>query len=619
MEGQLGLKCSLYENEKKIKLSLKRPVFKSANLDTEFAIYEDAVYTATLYLTDFQSEISNVTVFLNGNVIGFARKIERKSDVVECLIRFDGKNTEFPQPFLLQCDLLVISVKVTLKNEKDLDLFTPFLLCVSKNEDDSENVEAMLNTLLDFDDNKISRWVFSKKSIDNIQTGLVEGGFRDKSYKSIPSFLQLLNDIVQCYQKNYVYFKALAKHSIVSNIELKEYTSVSSFDVESFRWLCQNLDQLSPVETRSAIFWDNQYYLPYKVMAKQKKANYDIYENRIIISFLKEIIRDAEQIRKELKSIVIEEENIYQKLKRLSFESYHSPIITVKDIQIKHSKEILDRISTLICSAQKLLRAYITILPCQSGRLVGMPKKTKVFQEIKPYRFVYEMIVKWYQYGEVSLEQDNVLFQVKTMDKLFEYYCLLQLLKMLKEEGYDIVDEKKDIDFFEYKTVDGKYENERDIANTYTLCKESSIIVLYYQPVIYADGYVNGLTLYRTTSFNSYYAPDFVIKIMQNDETSYVILDAKYSSKDNIKKFALENCILKYGVQVESCEDNSKVKMMWILQGRVDETNAIYKYHISPNARANKQSKSYGIVALNTKINVLKRFWNEILSAVEKK
>lgn len=619
MEGQLGLKCSLYEDEKIIKLSLKRPTFKSVNLDTDFVIFEDAVYTATLYLTDLQSEINNVTVFLNGNVIGSDRKIEKKSDVIKCLIRFNSKNTEFPQPFLLQCDLIEISLKITLKDDYDLELFAPFLLCVSKNVDDAENAEEIVSTLLNFDDDNINRWIFLKKSINNSQTGLIEGGFRDKSYKSILSYLQLLNDIIQCYQNNYVYFKAQAKHSIISNAELKEYAKVRSFDNRSIKWLCKNLEQLSTVENRSAIMWNNQYYLPYKVMSEQKKVNYDIYENRMIISFLKEVIIDAEQIQRELKSMLIEEENVFQKLKRISFEHYHAPIITIKNVQIMHNKEILQRISMIIDSARHLLHAYITILPCQSGRLVGMPKKTKIFQEIRPYRFVYELIVKWYRYGEASLEKDNILFQVKTMDKLYEYYCLIQLLKMLKEEGYEIKDEKNDIDLFEYKTVDGKYENERDVANTYNLCKDSSHITLYYQPVIYADGYANGLTLYRTTSYNSYYSPDFVIKITQNQESSYVILDAKYSSKDNIKKYALENCILKYGVEVESYEENCEVKMMWILQGRVDGTNAMYRYHISPNsAKAKKQLKSYGIVSLNTKINILKRLWNEILNSVEK-
>lgn len=620
MEGQLGLKCSLYEDEKKIRLSLKRPIFKSINLNTDFVIFEDAVYTATLYLYDLKSEISNVTVYLNGNAIGIDKKIEKKSDAIKCLIRFYCKNTEFPQPFLLQCDLIEISLKIALEDDNVLELFTPFLLCASKSADDTKNAEEIVRTLLNFDDDKINRWVLTQKNMNNNQTGIVEGGFRDKSYKSVLSYLQLLNEVVQCYQNSYIYFKVQAKHSIVSNSELKEYTKVRNFDNKSFEWICRNLEQLSVVENRSAILWNNQYYLPYKVMSEQKKENYDIYENRIVISFLKEVIVDAERIQQVLKNMLIEEEDIFKKLKLLSSEHYHASIITIKNVQIMHNKEILQRISMLINSARRLLHVYSTILPCKPRSLNGMPKKTKIFQEIKPYRYVYELIVKWYRYGEVSLEKDNMLFQVKTMDKLYEYYCLIQLLKMFKEEGYEIKDEKNDIDLFEYKTADGKYENEKDVANTYILHKESNSVVLYYQPVIYADGYANGLTLYRTTSYSSYYSPDFVIKIIQNEKSSYVIFDSKYSSKDTIKKYALENCILKYGVEVESSEENSEVKMMWLLQGRVDETNAMYRYHISPNSvKDKKRLKSYGIVSLNTKINILKRLWKEILSAVEDK
>lgn len=603
---------------KKVKLLLKKPVFKAQNVDTECVIYEDAAYTSEIYLSNFSEKIVRVTLSLNGNEIGVSDEIVKQSDLMKCRIHFIDGNTGFNQPFLLQCDLILLSVEVILEDGKTLDFFTPFLLCVSKNKEDSENIEEMVSELLKFDDDKISKWVFSKKNEDNIQNGLLEGTLRQKSYKSIFSFIQLLNEIIQCYQKNYVYFKSMAKHSIASNIELKEYTKVRTFGVENFEWLSRNLEQLSVVENKSAILYNNQYYLPYKVMTEQKKLNYDIYENRVIVSFLKEIITDAERIQKELTTSVINEENIFQTLKCLSFQGYHSPIVTVKNFQIKHSKKILDSISNLIYSAKKILQAYLKILPCKVERLVCIPRKTKVFQEIKPYRFVFEMIVKWYQYGEVTMEKENILFQVKTMDKIFEYYCLIQLLKMLEEEGYDILNENNSIDFFEYESNDGKYENEREVANTYHLYKEDTSIVLYYQPVVCAEGYMNGLSLYRTTSQKGYYTPDFIIKIMGNTETSYIILDAKYSSRENIRKFALENCILKYGVQIEDSENERGVKMVWMLQGRVDGTTSMYRYHISPNARMNKQLKSYGIVSVNTKINIRSRLWNEIMSATRK-
>ena len=74
-----------------------------------------------------------------------------------------------------------------------------------------------------------------------------------------------------------------------------------------------------------------------------------------------------------------------------------------------------------------------------------MPRKTKVFQEIQAYSKVYDLIVKWFEFGEISLEREKIIFRVKTIDKLYEYYCLQQILKMLLDEDFVIRDANNDI------------------------------------------------------------------------------------------------------------------------------------------------------------------------------
>lgn len=61
--------------------------------------------------------------------------------------------------------------------------------------------------------------------------------------------------------------------------------------------------------------------------------------------------------------------------------------------------------------------------------------KTSTFCEIKPYAQVFKIIVPLVPVWWYSLEKERLILQVKTLDKLFEYYCLLQLLKLLADNG----------------------------------------------------------------------------------------------------------------------------------------------------------------------------------------
>lgn len=169
---------------------------------------------------------------------------------------------------------------------------------------------------------------------------------------------------------------------------------------------------------------------------------------------------------------------------------------------------------------------------------------------------------------------------------MYEYYCLQQILKMLLDEDFVIRDANNDIRCIEYKVGDNKYKNEVDVANTYVLYRNDEKVVVYYQPVIYSDGYSNGLNLYRTTKKNSYYSPDFVLKFSRGKDEKYVVLDSKYANRNSIIKYRLRECIWNYGVEVEAHEETAGVEMMWLLQGESMILLLYTLYRIHPMHRS---------------------------------
>lgn len=235
--------------------------------------------------------------------------------------------------------------------------------------------------------------------------------------------------------------------------------------------------------------------------------------------------------------------------------------------------------------------------------------------DVANYLICFKIILKWFQYGEFSLEKEQLLLQVKTLDKLFEYFCLLKLLGVLASHGYQIETATEPSFKFEYSTSDGRYQNEKDVANTYLLRKENTKVTLYYQPVVSSFQFENGLSIFRTTVTHrgDYYTPDFVLKITRVGEKEvYAIFDSKFSPRKVIREYGLPEIIRKYSCEIAT-QEGTPPKMIWALQGRVDSREKpIWKYHNAPLASRYIPQTSYGIISVNTMQGENDFLWDEL-------
>jgi hypothetical protein len=236
--------------------------------------------------------------------------------------------------------------------------------------------------------------------------------------------------------------------------------------------------------------------------------------------------------------------------------------------------------------------------------------------------------MKWFKFGDFDMKKNRVIFNLRTLDKLFEYYSLYRLLKMLSDAGFEPVKDKPPIISYQYHVLDSWYANEKDVANTYHLEKENDRLTLYYQPVVHSDRFENDLTIFRTTiprrsHTSCYFTPDFLLKICRDGKAPvYVVLDSKYSNRlsilrrheDNSQTNYLDKIVLKYSAQFASLETRESPKMIWILQGRVGDGDerSMFRFHNSPLARYYPPSTNYGVISVNTKTDSLHELWNEI-------
>ena len=312
MKNHLFLSCALYTEEMGISLYAEEPLLKANSIDDDLIIYEDAVYYGRIVIADpLDKEIIQIKILLNEKEVGYV-DFEVQNNCIIGEIKFEGKEVG-SQPFLLQCDLIELKIQILYHDNSLVYFYTPYLVCVSKTEEDTENIENMLKSLLEYDDDKINKWIFQNKGEREKQEALLEGAMRTKSYKSITEYIDFVEQIINCYRKCASYFGSNPKHFIAKTYDVKPYSEIRKFSQKDFFWLSHNLEQLVECEQQTALEYAGEYYLPLKVKAERKKFDYNIYENRIVVSFLWFLLAEMQRLCIDMQKTVIDEEGIYRK------------------------------------------------------------------------------------------------------------------------------------------------------------------------------------------------------------------------------------------------------------------------------------------------------------------
>lgn len=614
------LSCKSINQLVELNLSERLTDMSSVDFSKCATVFEDGNYDLR-FICDQHTRISiqSIEVCVNGEKIG-SMLLNHEIDTIDGHIKY--KDSIFAeQPFLLHYDLIVLSFILSFNDGTIKEYFSDFLLCISKNQEDTTNIQKILQDLIAFDDAQVGDWIFSD-SKGNANNSLYEGKWNKRAYKSLNSYIQLLEQIISCYKNNYAYFKMQGKHTIKQTNMLVSYENVKSISRDGFNWIMQNTDQLANVSYSSGVQYQGRNYLPYHIKIDANKKSWDVYENKVVVGFLYTVLLNAKQIFNEFDKDILNEERIISRIHGSFPKEYRAPIITIKSLQVSFCRLLLGRLGHSIDILQSIYKQYRALFDLSPALLTAFPRKTRTFCEIKPYVQVFEIIIHWFQYGEYSLDKERLILQIKTLDKLFEYYCLLRLLRLLAENGYKKASVEKPVFKYSYTSADRYYQNEKDVANTYMLSNNDVSITLYYQPVISSVGFENNLTLYRTTkpplNKPNYYTPDFVLKFSSSvHKEEYVILDAKFSSRANIKQHSLPEVIRKYSNEFGVAADSRAPKMVWILQGRVNNSeNAIWRYHNSPLVTMYPPITSYGIASINTVVENNHRLWNEIRSNI---
>lgn len=378
---------------------------------------------------------------------------------------------------------------------------------------------------------------------------------------------QMLETTREVYEHSYAYMRN-SPYTRIRNIdEVVPVSRMQSVTPRTVMYIASHTNYLVPA--KKGIKYDNDKYCqPAKVLSEQKERTFDVYENRVVMGFLKTILQEIQSMISDTQK---EFDDLPQSEERNRLEEERDDLIDIRSKYVNTQKK------------------YGDIFRINARALRTMPKPTPALTATNAYREIYQEIRKWFN-GTFVANFCKTLMKFLSTSKLYEYYLLCKMIErfkyhhlFLKQKG-NLVFETSSKVFVPTKVVNYfKYKVNTDNSDDY--------IELYYQPLIEKQGKGDksdiGLKDVNVNDKNDHYNPDYVIKIQKTfggiREYYYIILDAKYSTIDNINLYQSGDLKEKYIENISCCcnKDDNSIKHghtklgMIILCGQNDDSQRI--------------------------------------------
>lgn len=548
------------DDNREMNLELGKRSKQINDLSAVVVVYQDEPYSLLLEYDEIVNNIINVELIVNNETVDCKFYVEHQHDKSTCKIELINNKLVFS----LVYGVTEIVVHVEYDNGLDDYFFTePLIVAVKQNFD--ETVESLYDMLNDIY-KKNHALLFRTK----IQNKELLPKFLKKDEDKYDEEIGLLKVFIQTFLKNYPYFLKNPKFKTETDYYVDYVEKLHSIGKENIRYIVTHPEELKQAYGNSGIYVNKKQMIPEKTLVSSYKYSYDIFENRTIISFIKILLEAVDERCEKLES-VLKANTLLITTKEPLKDNYILSTRIIQQYIVMAFGHYLDEYRLIYKQLSSIYVQYCNVLPCSSSKMRSLPAPTPVFLEIYHYRNIYQIMRIWFGISDVTYPNKNILMQFSNADKIYEYYCLLNMYDIFISLGFIEIKEKRCA--YKYNVNHPKFKNTVE-ENTYYFQKDDLEVVLYYQPVIYSYSSVtnNEITLFRTD--RQYYTPDFVIKKIVKGEVTYGILDSKWRNRNSLTKKGSEggflDSVYKYLYSVVDSKNLRSVEFFWLLQGKND-------------------------------------------------
>ena len=462
--------------------------------DSKKSIYSDLSYEFTIDGIDL-STIEGIYVYIND--------CYESCSYNNGVIRFPGRGGSDRRIFMDCYGFVEITLNIQLNDGSELNLRSEYLPVLVKKGQLNDSVKAM------------AQYVYSNQE-DLLLNGDPKpkdlASLKEQGSQSLAAQVLLAEEIASVYERNYGYFKANSRFKIEKTASVDHIEKLQYITPATMQYIALHPEQLRQVNSTTGIRINNKVYHPNKTLVVEDRHSYDIYENRIIVGFLRTMIFNIDTLIENTDSIL---QNIPSDNDPVGEYVYSSLFIfahTAKMLQ-----ECRDRLLIVKQKMAQLWQMYSSIMSVESVEVQYIPKPTALFMSIPQYNKIFVTISQWFSFGIYNFEKESFMLSFIKISSLYESYVLAKLIKHLKHRSFKLEDAKK----CHYPVPSHwKYTNTK-CKNTFVFTGNNKRITIYYQPVIFDfdSRQVNGIGLYRNNSISinqnnidersdKYYTPD---------------------------------------------------------------------------------------------------------------
>ena len=522
---------------------------------TKHSVKEDMDYTCSLEL---DCDIDNEIYLQPGYTISiYVNKDEKKFGFNGSSVFFLNESRTYKNIFKDCIGFVQFRISIVDPKGNETWLFSELASVLLVSSRKIENINSMIDYVY-HNQSDLLKGSISTSSI---------GSYNGSKYDDFRSQIILLEEVANVYESCYGFYKANSRYKLDQVEVVDRVDHLKYIDSKTLSYMTQHPEYLH--REQNGLRYRGANYLPTKTLMLQNKISKDIYENRIILTFLQKVIVECTNLKRQiddcLKKIVI---NVNVESEYVS--SAYILYIGVRDSLLEYGRkldEIKERLSVLLGS-------YKDAFGIEDIREEFQLKPTAAFLSVPQYNRIYLCIRKWIDKSGYDLTKELSMLSFYDVPSIYEAFVLIKLINQFKSWGYTLIESKR----IAYSVESGWMYDNKDYNNTFILKSDSSTITIYYAPVIYDfdNREKTGISLYRNNSVSlksglrsgrTFYAPDYLIKCEKDNKVRYCICDAKWTGFEKLRDCLMPELIYKYISSISPANKDTELVGMNIFFG----------------------------------------------------
>ena len=415
-------------------------------------------------------------------------------------------------------------------------------------------------------------------------------GGHDKANSFNFTRLDIIEKAINYLSTNWSLFIQNHKYTWKSEMQFSE--RIGLIGPDTIYWVLSHLDSLSPASTdESTLIYNHRSYRLDTLPREGIVNEYDVYENRVLHTFLYTISLSLIEFRDKFNSFICSNRGKTNN----DYVRFDHTMQEFTDLTLKHKIGDVER---LLVSVEQIRNIFVKKIPARVVPGIQL-KITSYVVKHRHYREVFELIDKFNAAPAPTFEGREVLLGLKNIAIVYEISSLLMLDEAIKrcfhvkqiEQNYRLYSENSPFGGNIKKRSYG------EVNNYFAYRNDTFDIELFYEPKIFPYSELSSIGDLIDTSNSKaspkygkhHHCPDFIVQIRSKywRKPIAIILDAKYKNSKNVKKHDIGKLTQKYLLNIHKINNVrgigvSPVQLLLILFAHDEKNKSKYVRTVAP-------------------------------------